>query len=472
MHPASPTANRWLPAILLLGAALRFFPIWFGLPYQYSRPDETEAVGHALGILGGDLNPHFFHWPSLTFYLFAAAFAVVSGVQKLFLGDPVLTRDVAVLTGRIIVAAAGTLTIVPVYRLARRAFGQRTGLAAAFFLAVAVLHVRDSHFAMTDVLMTSLVMLCLAQLAAATDTQAAAPPVSRATLGGFAVAGLLGGLATSTKYNAAAVVVAMAAAQVILLLRFRKPLSPAAWAPSVVFVVAAAAGFVAGTPYSILDAPAFVADLRYDFTHLSAAHGIDVGPGWYAHLTRSLPYGCGLLIFVAAIPGMVIAVRQSPRHGVVLVAFVAAFLAVLGSGRTVFFRYVMPLVPVVCVFAGVAAARTRRGDGARRAGQRGHGNAPVRARHRRAVAGEQRLDGRPPCAHRYADPGRAMARRAAASGAFRLRRGRNLRAARPARRELSRLDLRSADAVVRRSRRADAALARDPGVAAAPLRAA
>jgi len=113
---------------------------------------------------------------------------------------------------------------------------------------------------------------------------------------------------------------------------------------------------IAGTPYSILDAPAFVVDFRYDFTHLSAAHGIDVGPGWYAHLTRSLPYGCGVLLFVAAIPGMALAIRRSPRHAVVLVAFVAAFIAVLGSGRTVFFRYVMPLVPVVCIFAGVAAS--------------------------------------------------------------------------------------------------------------------
>jgi hypothetical protein len=31
-------------------------------------------------------------------------------------------------------------------------------------------------------------------------------------------------------------------------------------------------------------------------------------------------------------------------------------LTVLGGGRTVFFRYVMPLVPLVCVFAGVTAA--------------------------------------------------------------------------------------------------------------------
>ena len=258
---------------------------------------------------------------------------------------------------------------------------------------------------MTDVLMTSLVVLCLAQLAAAIDTLAAAPPVSWATLRGFAVAGLLGGLATSTRYNAAAVVVAMAAAQVILLLRFRKPLSPAAWAPSLIFVAAAAAGFVAGTPYSILDTPAFAADLRYDFTHLSAAHGIDLGPGWYAHLTRSLPYGCGLLIFVAAIPGMGIAVRQSPRHGVVLWPSWRRFLRYSAAVA----RCSSDTSCRSCRWSACSPGWLRHesaGDGARRAGQRGAATF-LSGRHRRAVAGEQRLDGRPPCAHRYADPGRA-----------------------------------------------------------------
>ena len=65
--------------------------------------------------------------------------------------------------------AAGTLTIIPVCRLARRVWNPRAALAAAFFLAVAVLHVRDSHFAMTDVLMTLFVMLSLARLVAAFD---------------------------------------------------------------------------------------------------------------------------------------------------------------------------------------------------------------------------------------------------------------------------------------------------------------
>ena len=129
-----------------------------------------------------------------------------------------------------------------------------------------------------------------------------------------------------------------------------------AWTPLILFTAAAAAGFVVGTPYAVLDAPAFLADFRYDLTHLSEPHGIDVGPGWYAHLTRSLPYGCGVLTFAAAIAGMGIALRRAPRQALVLVAFVVAFLGVLGSGRTVFFRYVMPLVPLVCVFAGITAA--------------------------------------------------------------------------------------------------------------------
>ena len=48
----------------MLGAGLRLYAIWFGLPYLRARPDEIDAVMHGQMVMRGDLNPHFFHWPS------------------------------------------------------------------------------------------------------------------------------------------------------------------------------------------------------------------------------------------------------------------------------------------------------------------------------------------------------------------------------------------------------------------------
>ena len=187
--------------------------------------------------------------------------------------------------------------------------------------------------------------------------------------------------------------------------------------------LAAAAGFVAGTPYSILDAPAFVADFRYDLTHLSAAHGVDVGPGWYAHLTRSLPYGCGVAIFAggrrragAGRPS-VTAARSRARR----------FRGGVPGGARQRSHGVLPLRHAARA-GGVRLRGSDRGCASASAMARG-GRVTVGAAtlvsalvDRRDVAGEQSVDGRPPGAHRYADPGRPMAHRAAASGAFRLRR--------------------------------------------------
>src|SRR5262245_48278629 len=286
--------GAWLAAIILLAAALRIFPVWFGLPYLYARPDEAESISRAVGVLAGDFNPHFFHWPSLALYLFAATLGTVSRFRSLIGIEPALPVDVALIAARTIVALAGALTVIPVFRLGRRMAGKSSGLLAGAFLAVTPLHVRDSHFAMTDVLMTLLLMMSLATLVAAYDR---ASEASGAGLPWFALAGLLGGLATSTKYNAAVVLVSMAAAQLLLLVR---P-GPGSWAarrwraliPSAIFAAALVTGFVAATPYAVLDFTAFAADFSYDLTHLSGGHAVPLGRGWYAHAVRSLPYGCG-----------------------------------------------------------------------------------------------------------------------------------------------------------------------------------
>jgi 4-amino-4-deoxy-L-arabinose transferase-like glycosyltransferase len=337
-------------AIVLVGAALRFFPIWFGLPYLDARPDEGVAVSHALDVLAGDLNPHFFEWPSLTFYVFAGLFAPVAWAHDAGAAQGAPATSIYFLLGRAFVATIGTLTIVVLYRMTRRFAGTTPALLAAAFLAVALLHVRESHFAMTDALMTFLAMSSLALLLRAVER---AVETRSGALRLFILAGLIGGLAASTKYSAAALVGGMAAAQGIVLVNSGH-IRPRVVLPSLVFLAAFAAGFLIGTPYSVLDAATFDRHLRSTAAHLSGGHGIDLGRGWWYHLRRSLPYGTGLLTFAAAVAGVVPLLRHYRQQSIVIAGFAGLLYGAVGSGQTVFFRYMLPLVPLACLSAAIA----------------------------------------------------------------------------------------------------------------------
>ena len=361
--PRGPAAG-WLAAVVVLGAVLRLYAVWFGLPYLNARPDESTAIAHALDIMRGDFNPHFFHWPSLTFYAFAALFTLVSDVRGALAPGAVLSGAEQLLVARSFVAIAGAATVAVLYGLGRRIADGWTGLAAAAFLAVAVLHVRESHFAMTDVLMTLLVTGSFTLLVHALDATSAGTGALR----WFAAAGLVGGLAASTKYSAAAIVVAMAAVQLAWFVQSPgRIVRPEGWAPSAIFMAAFACGFLIATPYAALDYRTFAADLRFDFTHLSAGHTVDLGRGWLYHPTRSLPYGVGLSTCVAAVAGAIQMLRHHRSRVVPVGAFALVFYASIGSGLSVFFRYVLPLVPIICLLAAVAvrhggvwlASRTR-----------------------------------------------------------------------------------------------------------------
>ena len=85
---------------------------------------------------------------------------------------------------------------------------------------------------------------------------------------------------------------------------------------------------------------------------------MNLGPGWIYHLTHTLPYGAGFATLVAAIPGAVWMALERPRYALVLGTFAAAVYVSIGSGYTVFFRYALPLIPIVCLFAaaGIGAA--------------------------------------------------------------------------------------------------------------------
>jgi 4-amino-4-deoxy-L-arabinose transferase-like glycosyltransferase len=359
-------AGRWLGAAILVGAVLRVWGLWFGLPHAQARPDEVEAVSHALRIAQGDLNPHFFNWPSLHLYILAFLFrtgVIPTGVPGLAGAAPAFEQLVPI--GRAYVAVAGILTIPALFLLARRAAGPVVAVGAAALLAVAPLHVRDSHFATTDVTMTLLVTLSiwlLAEAHARLAHERSAPDALRRGLGlrFMAAAGLLGGLAAGTKYSAAAVLAAAAVSQLALAAAAPSWRRPSAWTPLAVFLAGSAAGFVAATPYAVLDFATFRADLLFEFAHLSGGHGSQLGRGWTRHVAFSLPLGLGVGTFVAACAGTVVALRRGGTTLRLIIAFAAAVYVSIGSGYTVFARYALPLLPVGCLLAALAVESVSR----------------------------------------------------------------------------------------------------------------
>ena len=313
-----------LAGILVAAAVARVFAIDFCLPSHYCRPDE-EAVGSVvMRVLARDLNPHWFDWPSLFMYLTALVlvpFFKVGNALGWYRGEyhflQMLTADPepVYLAARLLSASAGVVSVWLLYRTTRRWFGHLEALVASAFLALAFLHVRDSHFGVTDVTAT-----CLGLASFACTVRFHAHPGTRTLL----PAAALGGLAASTKYNLALILVPLAAA--IALSADRRPAGKVV-RDLVVAGAVALAGFLVATPYALLDYPAFVEGLRGISTHLAGGHGVDVGSGWWVHLTSSLRYGLGWPLLAAGLGGLALLLVRRPREGWLLALFPVTYYA-------------------------------------------------------------------------------------------------------------------------------------------------
>src|SRR3954468_898046 len=345
-----------LPLIVLVATGVRMWGITFGLPNSDVRPDEMTVVQNSLGMLFGGINPRFFNWPSLEFYVVAVPYRIAFEVAH-FRGifhlkfdmfrDAMINPSPYLLVPRTFSVAAGVLSVWLVYRIARELFDRTTALVAAFFLAVAYLHVRDSHFGVTDVPMTALALCALVCL----NRAVSAPTLLRR----WALAGVVAGLTASTKYSGAALIpVGVIAATIAGGSQDESSSWRNAARRATIFLGCTLFGFVAGTPYSVLAYPAFFEGVRFESHHLATGHGIQLGLGWVYHLMFTLRYGLGAPLLVASIAGIPILAIASWRKAALVCTFPVLYYLLLGRGTTVFVRYMIPIVPFLCITAAVS----------------------------------------------------------------------------------------------------------------------
>jgi hypothetical protein len=354
-------ARSQLLALVLIGflaAALRLIGTNWGEPYGYHY-DEPFVIAPALRIVStGDLNPHFFRYPSALIYAEAAVVAALHRWTGLDLSLPVGPAygpvDLgpwtwpALLGGRWLVAASGTIGVLGAAFLGFRLAGVWTALTAAAFVAVAPLHVEHSHYLTTDVPSTTFMTLALA-LGCGQQT---------ALLWRF-LAGLFLGIAIGTKYTTA---FALPALVVIVFLATRERRVRTA----TVVAMAVALGFFSVCPFSLLDARGFIADLQGVRSHYQGGHlGAEGDGNWGWYLVRLYQDGAGpagLGLLVAGLIAALAAIRSrwpdpaSARvAGLVLITALAWFAA-LGAVRVRFERNLLPALTLAWVIAAYGLA--------------------------------------------------------------------------------------------------------------------
>ena len=341
MRPSAFT----LAVILAPAALLRFIALGAGIPFNIGV-DEPEIMSRVVQMMrSGDFNPHFFDYPGLYFYV-QLGVAVLRFLAGATLGqwsalDQVETSDFY-LWGRAVTALFGTLTVLLVYRIGMR-WGARHAALAAGLMAVMPLHVRESHFVLTDVPVTFFVALTLLLTLGAHEQERAAS---------FAWAGAAAGLAAATKYPGGLVLVVPLIAVWMTL-----GTKPSRLVGSLAVLGGAAAAFLVAAPYTILDLPGFL----NGYAHLAGYYAPKrlPEPAWltyYKHLSRSMDWPAFLLVLTGLGLGAVRAIRGPGRvRWTVTIVFPVLYYYFLSGQTLVFGRTLLPLLPFVCVLAAAGA---------------------------------------------------------------------------------------------------------------------
>lgn len=341
-----------LAGILLAGLLLRLWGIRSGLPVAFNLDEYAHFTVSAVKMFGGGHNPNYFQNPPGYTYLLQVLLGIAyltppigsigAGIHHAFVTDPTTIYTIARLTAALMgVGAAWVL-----FHAGRRLWGVGTGLAAAAFLSLTFLPVHYSHFALNDV--PTLLPLCLGLFGLA-------GVIERGRALDYGLAGLGLGLATGTKYTAAALSLAIFAAWAI---RWRDDRTRGRREFKLLLLAAGVSlvAFVIVNPFAVLDPHKFLYDLRrqQDLSAGVAKLGTDDVSGW-VYYAWTLVWGFGLLPLLMAIAGAGLALKRDWRRALPFAIFALVVFVFMGRQMRFYARWMMPIYPVLAIFAGYFA---------------------------------------------------------------------------------------------------------------------
>jgi hypothetical protein len=335
--------------VLASALVVRIWGIWYGLPSLYIG-DESFHLFNALGMAARrSLEPIYVVYPSFYSYVLLAFYGVVFLVGRVsgvfasavdfglqYFIDPTLLFVV----GRGLSAIAGAATVWLVYRMGVRHFGESKALLGGALLAFSFGHVYSSHWILLEAPVALMAALALAAILRYNESGRDRD---------FLVAGVVVGLAISTKYNAGFLILPLLLAAWWKARDAQRTPWPG-WGRG---ATATLFGFVLGSPYWLLAPRRFLAQLFDTSARMSegmVGHVARIPVLWPLVEMITSDWGVGVLLllgFLLAFTGL----RES-RQRQLLLAYVIPSLLVIGFWRRTGIGYLMPFYPAFALLAG------------------------------------------------------------------------------------------------------------------------
>jgi hypothetical protein len=326
----------------------------FALPYLLEEHDERCVVESAVGIFGGDWLPTHFRYP--TFFIWLSYICYIPFSWWLRVSEQIQSPEALLawfdlhpsafyLISRSLSLLAGLASVATVVSIGRRLCGNQGGLVAGLILALNPLHIELSRTARVDLCLVLWILVTLHLL-----VRYAMDPKAR----DLVLATVSLGLALSTKYSAAALLVPALVAAIARAPRERSIMSRRSVRLLLVVLVPLSI-FALLNPHTV-----FHPDGLFGwFNALSQRVGrpdsgpISVKPASYVYYARLLvgrALGSGFLL--AALVGVAVFLRKYRLISTLYLSFLIPYSIVFVFSRPASEHYLLPAIAVLSLLAG------------------------------------------------------------------------------------------------------------------------
>lgn len=324
--------------LILTGGFLRFYNLNWDSG-NLLHPDErniANAVSHIHFF--DELNPNFFAYGGFPIYLARAA----GDLMAQFTGNNSWVADwgqINIIT-RFLSAVFSTLTIIPLYLLAKKVAGRETAALSIGFYAFTVSSIQAAHFGTVEsMLVFMVVFLCFLSVRL----------INKPSMRSYLYCGIILGLAIATKMTALFFIIIPLTAHILAPYKSHKRF--------IALLLSTVAVFTLFSPYTFLNWDKFVESMRYESAVVTGTLSVPytlqfTNTAVYLYQIKNLFWQMGPAAFFI-IPGIIFlvikAILEKNKIAIVLIIFPVLYFAYVGLWQAKFIRYMLPIIPFLII---------------------------------------------------------------------------------------------------------------------------